>query len=113
MSNSIADREARLVKRFPELAKVPPGQRLDLAIRAALHPSVWGTATFVLLLLIPPLAYGTFYVQAHFRPGKSTAMAAAALGIMCLAILLPLTFHMQGRVIKRLISRRSGNQVGE
>lgn len=103
MSNSLSDREIRLTKRFPVLEKLPEGKRLALAMKAAKHPSVWGTALVVFVLLLPFLARGIFYLQENIKSPIGLALSAGLLGSLCLVILMRVTFYMQGRIIKRLI----------
>jgi hypothetical protein len=102
----LAEGEARLAKRFPELAAIPVGQRTEIATQASTNPAVWGTALVVLAVLIPCLVWGMLYLKAHAAPGASIAPWTGVLGALCLVILLVVVRHMQGRVIKRLVAQR-------
>ncbi|MDM0112693.1 hypothetical protein QTI66_11080 [Variovorax sp. J22R133] len=104
MSKSIGDREARLVKRFPALRAVPEGQRHALAMRAARQRSVWWPLMAMFFVVLPALAMGIIFLQAHLDR-TTLAIVGGLIGGIAIATVVQVIHYVHGKAIHRLVSQ--------
>lgn len=108
MSTRLSQRNARLVRSFPDLARVPEEKRRQVYRKAVLHPTVLVTVFFLGFFVLP---YGLEFLIVFFEiplevsDTVSTAKIIALLGIPFCVIFFLLKKILLPHALRRVLRK--------